>query len=300
MPAWLNRHGGKFHSIVVLPKFLPPIAFSSAPGKAVVLPIALLVPVVDVVVAEPAEEEVGERLVTGTRRVAGGAPQPDRRMLERDSQAAIERAIELWHGLAVHELAEERQAPLCPRLVVYRAKRIAHVRVVQRRVERVEASDVHWHVLILGQPVEIAGDAAADVEIEPSRFVEDERAAVSDEKLVALPAGFGRTEEIVEVGVVQRAAMPRQSYRSYAAARCTRSPDGKPVSGDYGGRRCRRFSCSGSDRLSRRPTPGDVLVALDDRIEDSRREPASEPVRARSSAASCRTESRRAIRRSTS
>ena len=82
-----NRNGGRFHSTIDFTKLRPPISFSSAPGKRVVLAVALLVAVVDVVVAEAAEEEVRERLVAIARREAGRAAEPDRRVADRQRRS---------------------------------------------------------------------------------------------------------------------------------------------------------------------------------------------------------------------
>ena len=70
-------------------KLRPPISFSSTPGKLSTCAIALLVTVIDVVVAESAKEEVGERLRPIRAARTAGGPDPHRGMPERQADAAV-------------------------------------------------------------------------------------------------------------------------------------------------------------------------------------------------------------------
>ena len=70
------------------------------------------------------------------------------------------------------------------------------------------AGDVDRHVLVFRQAVEADADVAAQIQVEPPRFVEDQRVLVADERKKSLAANLGRTEHVVEIGVVQRHARP--------------------------------------------------------------------------------------------
>ena len=137
---------------------------------------------IDVVVAEAAEIEVGERLA----RVA--AARSRRHSGARSTSAPIGSAKPAIVG-AVH-LGEQRRSAdgmrrsrttsadqRVPFLLVDVAERRADVRVGQVAAERQQPVDPHRDVLVLGQLIEISGDA-------PSSFSVRRRGSSKSRRLV--------------------------------------------------------------------------------------------------------------------
>ena len=145
-------------------------------GEAVVLAVALLFAVVDVVVAEAAEEEVRERLRAILRREAGRAAQPERRV----PATAPRRPKSYVACISREDLASSRSRPRLPSstsslLVVHVAERRADVRARQLGAGGDQPIHLDGHVLILRQLIEVARDAAFDLERHAPRLVEDQR-----------------------------------------------------------------------------------------------------------------------------
>ena len=106
---------------------------SSAPGRLSNVAVPLLVAVVDVVVAEPAEEEVGERRVAVARRQSPAAVRSQ--IDEWPSGSATPRSNEPRSDgkhVAVDDVGAEVHRPLASGLVVYVAERAADVGVGER------------------------------------------------------------------------------------------------------------------------------------------------------------------------
>ena len=160
--------------------------------ERVELAVALDRLVVDVVVAEAAEIEIGHRAVAVAVGDAAGGPQPDRRMRERQREAEIELAVELRRQLAVDAVAVVDERPLGALLVVDRAERAPHVGVAEADFAGEEAGEVGADVLGVGQRVDLVVVGEVDVEVQPPRLVVDQRPVVAQLGRVALAAALGR------------------------------------------------------------------------------------------------------------
>src|SRR6185369_1831013 len=104
--------------------------------------VALHVPMVDPVVAEPAEEEVRERLVASSVRCAGRAAQPQRRVIQGQWRAHVERGLDLREaaprtiGAAAkaHSVHPRAERPAIAFLVVDRAQGRSQVLVLETQL----------------------------------------------------------------------------------------------------------------------------------------------------------------------
>ena len=173
-------------------------------GKGVVPPIPLFLEAIHVVVAEAAEEEVGEGIVA--RPLLTSPPRCAARSTNAQSAAACRcRRCRASGRTSVPATALPSSVTdhFRPFLVIDSAERPAEVAPLQRQFVREQLVHGHFDVLVQRQAVEFRlRSIAPSLEIDPPRLIVDERAVVSDAGRVAFPSRFRRTEEIVEVRVV--------------------------------------------------------------------------------------------------
>ena len=145
------------------------------------------------------------------------------------------------------------------------------------RIDRVQLVDVDGDVLILGQLVEMAGDASAEIELQTPRFIEDQRALVPDERLVSLAPDLRRTEQIVEVGVVQRDA--RAPVVPFVVGRGVDAFARWQVGvGAVARRQDESIQLQPIGEVESHPDGGRILVALRDRVKRFAEESASQMI----------------------
>ena len=177
-------------------------------GKRVVLAIPFPRPAIDPVVAEAAKEEVGKRIVARPGEMPAALRSQIDECAQRQRMPDVERAVGPCSTTRPPPACHRRLTDHCtPLLVVHPTERRADVLPLSVALEGEQAIDVDVDVLVLRQAIEIAG--------EQSRRYRDRCAAVRRRPAcgddpsadrVALAAGLGRTEQIVEVGVVVRRA----------------------------------------------------------------------------------------------
>ena len=99
------------------------------------LPVSLDLLVVDVIVAEVAEEEVRKLVGSLAESNPGCITEPDRRVLQGQGESDIEIAADLRDRVAVDVIDEACEPPLDAFFIVDGAQRAAHVRELEAGVE---------------------------------------------------------------------------------------------------------------------------------------------------------------------
>ena len=183
--------------------------------------VALGILVVDVVVAERAEEEVRERLRAVARRIAGRGAQPHRGVRDRQRRTEIERAGGLRKAaphragrlLDAQAVDVREQPPVGALLGIHPAERGADELVVQLDLGR-EAAVVagqRLDVLVKRQPFDVREAVDRRFERQRARRVVNQRLVVRHARLVALAAHQHRAHEVVERrAVVLEVRLPRE------------------------------------------------------------------------------------------
>ena len=138
--------------------------------------------------------------------------QPDRRVLQRQEEAAIVRAIEAWKEFRVDRAARGSGRPAMSVFVVDSAEGLAQVALVEQSADRGVLLVRCGDVLVLRQRLQSAVIRRGDRVFEESRTLVRDEAMIGAKCGVALAAHFGRAEEIIEIGgVVLELRLPRRA-----------------------------------------------------------------------------------------